>query len=169
MDTYCAKVHKLEKHFQGLEILHVLRDSFVCSLPVRRRKSSFSLASGHPWWVALASKRGRQGLLALLDVPFPSCELDRQNLMRSMATPQERHSSSLIRMRRCRPVTPPKPMASSISFFLSLLTALHCTAVVVVHCGLERVVVVTRHFVCAASSHIGRLRTTIPKPTLGAR
>jgi ribonuclease HI len=27
MDAYCAKVQKLEKNFQGLEILHVLRDS----------------------------------------------------------------------------------------------------------------------------------------------
>ena len=26
MDTYCAEVHKLEKHFQGLENLHVMRD-----------------------------------------------------------------------------------------------------------------------------------------------
>ena len=26
MDAYCAEVHKLEKHFQGLEILHVMRD-----------------------------------------------------------------------------------------------------------------------------------------------
>ena len=24
MDAYCTKVHKLEKHFQGLEILHVM-------------------------------------------------------------------------------------------------------------------------------------------------
>jgi hypothetical protein len=29
MDAYCAKVHKLEKNFQGLEILHVLCDSNV--------------------------------------------------------------------------------------------------------------------------------------------
>jgi hypothetical protein len=29
MDAYCAKVCKLEKQFQGLEILHVLRDSNV--------------------------------------------------------------------------------------------------------------------------------------------
>jgi ribonuclease HI len=29
MDAYCAEVRKLEKHFQGLEILHVLRDSNV--------------------------------------------------------------------------------------------------------------------------------------------
>jgi ribonuclease HI len=29
MDTYCAEVRKLEKNFQGLEILHVLRDSNV--------------------------------------------------------------------------------------------------------------------------------------------
>jgi hypothetical protein len=29
MDAYCAKVHKLEKDFQGLEILHVLHDSNV--------------------------------------------------------------------------------------------------------------------------------------------
>jgi hypothetical protein len=29
MDAYCAKVRKLEKHFLGLEILHVLRDSNV--------------------------------------------------------------------------------------------------------------------------------------------
>jgi hypothetical protein len=29
MDGYCAKVQKLEKNFQGLEILHVLRDSNV--------------------------------------------------------------------------------------------------------------------------------------------
>jgi hypothetical protein len=27
MDAYCAQVQKLEKHFQGLEILHVLHDS----------------------------------------------------------------------------------------------------------------------------------------------
>jgi hypothetical protein len=27
MDAYCAEVRKLEKKFQGLEILHVLRDS----------------------------------------------------------------------------------------------------------------------------------------------
>ena len=26
MDAYCAEVHKLEKHFQGLQILHVMRD-----------------------------------------------------------------------------------------------------------------------------------------------
>jgi hypothetical protein len=31
MDTYCAEVHKLEKNFQGLEILHVLRDSNVAA------------------------------------------------------------------------------------------------------------------------------------------
>jgi hypothetical protein len=29
MNAYCAKVRKLEKHFQGLEILHVLCDSNV--------------------------------------------------------------------------------------------------------------------------------------------
>jgi hypothetical protein len=29
MDAYYAKVRKLEKYFQGLEILHVLRDSNV--------------------------------------------------------------------------------------------------------------------------------------------
>jgi hypothetical protein len=29
MDAYCAKIRKLEKHFQGLEILHILRDSNV--------------------------------------------------------------------------------------------------------------------------------------------
>jgi hypothetical protein len=29
MDAYCAEVCKLEKNFQGLEILHVLRDSNV--------------------------------------------------------------------------------------------------------------------------------------------
>ena len=26
MDAYCTEVHKLEKHFQGLEIHHVVRD-----------------------------------------------------------------------------------------------------------------------------------------------
>jgi hypothetical protein len=31
MDTYCAKVCKLEKNFQGLEILHVLHDSNVAA------------------------------------------------------------------------------------------------------------------------------------------
>jgi hypothetical protein len=31
MDAYCAEVRKLEKHFQGLEILHVLRDSNVAA------------------------------------------------------------------------------------------------------------------------------------------
>jgi hypothetical protein len=31
MDAYCAKVHKLKKYFQGLEILHVLRDSNVAA------------------------------------------------------------------------------------------------------------------------------------------
>jgi hypothetical protein len=31
MDTYYAKVCKLEKKFQGLEILHVLRDSNVAA------------------------------------------------------------------------------------------------------------------------------------------
>jgi ribonuclease HI len=29
MDAYCSEVHKLEKNFQGLEILHVLHDSNV--------------------------------------------------------------------------------------------------------------------------------------------
>ena len=29
MGAYCAKILKLEKHFQGLEILHVLRDSNI--------------------------------------------------------------------------------------------------------------------------------------------
>jgi hypothetical protein len=31
MDAYYAKVRKLEKQFQGLEILHVLRDSNVAA------------------------------------------------------------------------------------------------------------------------------------------
>jgi ribonuclease HI len=31
MDAYCAKVRKLEKIFQGLEIMHVLRDSNVAA------------------------------------------------------------------------------------------------------------------------------------------
>ena len=29
MGAYCAEIRKLEKHFQGLEILHVLRDSNI--------------------------------------------------------------------------------------------------------------------------------------------
>jgi ribonuclease HI len=31
MDAYCAEVRNLEKHFQGLEILHILRDSNVAA------------------------------------------------------------------------------------------------------------------------------------------
>jgi hypothetical protein len=31
MDAYYAEVHKLEKHFQGLEILHVMRDLNVAA------------------------------------------------------------------------------------------------------------------------------------------
>jgi ribonuclease HI len=31
IDTYCAEVRKLEKNFQGLEILHVLRDSNIAA------------------------------------------------------------------------------------------------------------------------------------------
>jgi hypothetical protein len=31
MDACCAKVRKLEKHVQGLEILHVLHDSNVAA------------------------------------------------------------------------------------------------------------------------------------------
>jgi hypothetical protein len=31
MDAYCAEVRKLEKNFQGLEILHVLRDSNIAA------------------------------------------------------------------------------------------------------------------------------------------
>jgi ribonuclease HI len=31
MDAYCTKVRKLEKNFQGLEILHVLQDSNIAS------------------------------------------------------------------------------------------------------------------------------------------
>jgi hypothetical protein len=31
MDAYCAEVRKLEKHFQGLEILHILRNSNVAA------------------------------------------------------------------------------------------------------------------------------------------
>jgi hypothetical protein len=31
MDTYCAEVRKLEKIFQGLEILHVLQDSNIAA------------------------------------------------------------------------------------------------------------------------------------------
>jgi hypothetical protein len=31
MDTYCVEVHKLGKHFQGLEILHVMRDLNVAA------------------------------------------------------------------------------------------------------------------------------------------
>jgi hypothetical protein len=31
MDAYCSEVHKLEKNFQGLEILHVLHDSNVAA------------------------------------------------------------------------------------------------------------------------------------------
>jgi hypothetical protein len=31
MDAYCVEVHKLEKNFQGLEILHVVRDLNVAA------------------------------------------------------------------------------------------------------------------------------------------
>jgi hypothetical protein len=31
LDAYCAEVRKLEKHFQGLEILHVMRDLNVAA------------------------------------------------------------------------------------------------------------------------------------------
>ena len=31
MDAYCAEVRKLENHFQGLEILHVMRDLNVAA------------------------------------------------------------------------------------------------------------------------------------------
>jgi hypothetical protein len=31
MDAYCAEICKLEKNFQGLEILHVLHDSNVAA------------------------------------------------------------------------------------------------------------------------------------------
>ena len=31
MDAYCAEVRKLEKHFQGLEILHDVRDLNVAA------------------------------------------------------------------------------------------------------------------------------------------
>jgi hypothetical protein len=31
MDAYCTEVRKLEKNFQGLEILHVLQDSNIAS------------------------------------------------------------------------------------------------------------------------------------------
>jgi hypothetical protein len=31
MDAYCAEVRKLEKNFQVLEILHILRDSNVAA------------------------------------------------------------------------------------------------------------------------------------------
>ena len=31
MDAYCAEVRKLEKHFQGLEILHVMQDLNVAA------------------------------------------------------------------------------------------------------------------------------------------
>jgi hypothetical protein len=31
MDAYCTEVRKLEKNFQGLEILHVLRDSNIAT------------------------------------------------------------------------------------------------------------------------------------------
>jgi hypothetical protein len=31
MDAYCAKVRKLKKNFEGLEILHVVRDLNVAT------------------------------------------------------------------------------------------------------------------------------------------
>ena len=31
MGAYCAKIRKLEKHFQGLEILHVQRNSNIAA------------------------------------------------------------------------------------------------------------------------------------------
>jgi len=31
MGAYCAKIRKLKKHFQGLEILHVLHDSNIAA------------------------------------------------------------------------------------------------------------------------------------------
>jgi ribonuclease HI len=37
MDAYCAKVQKLEKNFQGLEILQVLRDSTHSRCPRQAR------------------------------------------------------------------------------------------------------------------------------------
>ena len=31
MGAYCAEIRKLEKHFQGLEIVHVLHDSNIAA------------------------------------------------------------------------------------------------------------------------------------------
>ena len=31
MSAYCAEIQKLKKHFQGLEILHILRDSNIAA------------------------------------------------------------------------------------------------------------------------------------------
>jgi hypothetical protein len=39
MDAYCAEVQKLEKNFQGLEILHILRDSNIAADVLAKLKS----------------------------------------------------------------------------------------------------------------------------------
>jgi hypothetical protein len=40
MDAYCAEVRKLEKYFQGLEILHVLRDSNIAADVLAKLRSN---------------------------------------------------------------------------------------------------------------------------------
>ena len=39
MGAYCAEIRKLERHFQGLEILHVLRDSNITADVLAKLKS----------------------------------------------------------------------------------------------------------------------------------
>jgi hypothetical protein len=72
MDAYCAEVQKLKKHFQGLEILHVLRDSNVAADVLAKLGSDRARVPPGVFVEELSSPSIKQSGETTLDNPMPS-------------------------------------------------------------------------------------------------
>jgi hypothetical protein len=82
MDTYCADVQKLEKNFQGLEILHVLRDSNIAADILTKLGSDRVKVSPGVFVEELPSSCIKQPGRITLEPPAPTTQIMNSRLHR---------------------------------------------------------------------------------------
>jgi hypothetical protein len=72
MDTYCGEVRKLEKHFKGLEILHVVRDLNIAADVLAKLGSDKAQVPPGIFVEELTSPSIKQPEHVISDTPTPS-------------------------------------------------------------------------------------------------
>jgi hypothetical protein len=75
MDAYCAEVRKLKKHFQILEILHVLRDSNIAADVLAKLGSDRTKVPPGVFVEELSASSIKQPGEITLELPAPSNQI----------------------------------------------------------------------------------------------